>query len=436
MFNNKSVKSQSRDDSAVDQVRRDRFKHNGVIQNETPDKSSENIPNAVQAEAPAAFDNLTNGFSPQGPDFDTIEEDNVNPLASFNDNRFIFEEFEGIADGLGPTYNAQSCRECHQNVVTGSGSQITEQRTGRTANGEFFESLGGSLIHSRATNARIVELVADNDNTRTFRMSLSTLGDGFIEAISNQTILAIRENQPASMRGNAVVVPVFEGNGDGRVGRFGWKAQHASLFSFSADAYLNEMGITTPTLPEENTSSGVFVGFGSPFDPVAEPEDDGVDVQAFADFMRATKAPPRGTINSTVVAGEAVFNQLSCNVCHVASITTAPAGTVINAGAMTVSPALGNKTIHPYSDFLLHNIGTGDGIPILPIAQFSDTTNQIRTPPLWGVRIRSRLMHDGLTFTLTEAIQRHRGQATASSNAFAQLSQANKNRLIAFLKSL
>lgn len=430
------VQSQSRQDSAVDQVRREKFRHNGVIQNEAPDKTNSANQSMIAAEAPSGFDNLTNGFLLQGPDFDTIDEDTVVAGASFNDNRFIFEEFEGIDDGLGPTYNAQSCRECHQNVVTGSGSQITEQRTGRTANGEFFESLGGSLIHSRATNARIVEIVADADNTRTFRMSLSTLGDGFIESISNQTILAIRANQPLSMRGNAVVVPVLEGNGDGRIGRFGWKAQHASLFSFSADAYLNEMGITTPTLPEENTSSGLFVGFGSAFDPVPEPEDDGADVSAFADFMRATKAPPRGPITAAAANGEIVFNQLGCNVCHVASITTAPAGTVINAGAFTVPAALGDKVIHPYSDFLLHNIGTGDGIPILPLAAFDDTTNQMRTPPLWGLRTRNRLMHDGLSFTLTEAIQRHRGQATPSSNGFANLSQLNKNRLLAFLKSL
>src|SRR6185369_12480482 len=113
------------------------------------------------SEAPSGFDGRTNGYLRQGAEFETINEDNVVPDRSFNDNRFIFEEVESIADGLGPTYNARSCAECHQNVATGGASQIAEHRTGRVdASGGFFESLGGSLIHSRATNAAIVERVA------------------------------------------------------------------------------------------------------------------------------------------------------------------------------------------------------------------------------------------------------------------------------------
>ena len=116
---------------------------------------------------------------------------------------------------------------------------------------------------------------------RTFRISTNTLGTGFVECVANETLLAIRDAQPAEIRGTAMMVPVLEANNVMRVGRFGWKNQHASLESFSADAYLNEMGITSPLFPDENTSSGRFVGFGSPFDPVAEPEDDGVDVDRF-----------------------------------------------------------------------------------------------------------------------------------------------------------
>ena len=243
------------------------------------------------------------------------------PDRSFNDNRFIFEEVEVIADGLGPTYNAQSCAECHQNVVTGGASQIAEHRTGRVdASGGFFESLGGSLIHSRATNPAIVERVAFEDDVRTFRISTNTLGNGFIECVANETLLAIRDAQPAEIRGTAVMVPVLEGGNAMRVGRFGWKNQHASLESFSADAYLNEMGITSPLFPDENTSAGRNVGFGTPFDPVPEPEDDGEDVEAFANFMRSTKAPSRGRITRDVQAGEALFNQVGCNGCHVVDI--------------------------------------------------------------------------------------------------------------------
>ena len=412
------------------QTRRERFTHDGRTDNEL-----RTAPSAA-TQAPTGFDNQTNGFDPQGPAFDTINEDNVDPLRSFNDNRFIFEEAEGVDDGLGPTFNAQSCRECHQNVVTGGASQIAEHRTGRIKDGDFFESLGGSLVHSRATYPDIVERVNVRDDIRTFRVSTNTLGNGFVEAIANSTLLAIRDKQPASMKGTAVMVPVLEQNGAARVGRFGWKCQHASLQSFSADAYLNEMGITTPTFPDENTASGKYVGFGTAYDPVPDPEDDGVDVVAFANFMRATKAPPRGPITAQVTAGEALFTQIGCATCHVASITTAPAGTRINGGALEVRPALGNKVIHPYSDFLLHNIGTGDGIPVLPTPEYADTRNQMRTAPLWGVRTRNRLMHDGLSFTYGEAIARHGGQAATVRSRYNALSSTQKSALAAFLDSL
>jgi CxxC motif-containing protein (DUF1111 family) len=434
----KPVQSQTRPESKVDQMRRDRFRHNGVIDDEGGSAAASKGRNVSTdiTEAPTGFDNLTNGYIEQGPEFATIDEDNVVPLRSFNDDRFIFEEFENIDDGLGPTYNAQSCRECHQNVVTGGASQVTVQRTGRTENGAFFESLGGSLIHSRATYRDLVELVSDEDDTRTLRISPSTLGDGFVEAISNRTLLSIRNAQPSEMRGNAVSVPVLEGNGNARIGRFGWKCQHGSLVSFSLDAYLNEMGITTPLLPEENTSSGSYVGYGSEYDPVEDPEDEGIDPVAFADFMRATKAPPRGAINAAVLAGEQIFAHVGCNICHTPSIVTASAGSIINGGSFTVSPFLGDKTIHPYSDFLLHDIGTGDGVPILPTSQYSATASQMRTAPLWGLRTRSRLMHDGLSFTLKDAIVRHAGQALQSSHEYSTLTGRQKFQLIAFLRSL
>ena len=136
---------------------------------------------------------------------------------SYNDNRFIFEEVEGNADGLGPTYNAQSCRECHQNVVTGGASQIAEHRTGRLEGDAFFESLGGSLIQSRATHPNIVERVAFEDDIRTFRISTNTLGNGFVESIADATLLAIRDAQPPEMRGTALMVPVLEAQSAPRV---------------------------------------------------------------------------------------------------------------------------------------------------------------------------------------------------------------------------
>jgi CxxC motif-containing protein (DUF1111 family) len=417
--------------NAASNDRRQRFSHNGV----TEDEGAAGNPHTA-TEALTGFDNVTNGFSIQGPPFESLTSANVKAQRSFNDNRFIFESVETIADGLGPTYNAQSCRECHQNVVTGGASQIAEHRTGNTVNGQFFNSLGGSLIQSRATHPDLVERVAFEDSIRTFRISTNTLGSGYVESIANSTLFAIRDAQPVEMRGTAVMVPVLEGNGSARVGRFGWKSQHASLQSFAADAYLNEMGITSPLFPEENTSSGRFVGFGSGYDPVPEPEDDGKDVLAFANFMRSTKAASRGPITPNVVNGEKIFNQVGCSVCHVASIVTAKAGTRINGRAFTVPAALGNKIIHPYSDYLLHDIGSGDGIPILPTPEYASTAPQIRTAPLWALRTRNRLMHDGLTFTKQEAIQRHAGQAAHVTANYNALPDYQKGLLLEFLDSL
>jgi CxxC motif-containing protein (DUF1111 family) len=415
--------------TARDSMRRARFTHDSVVDPEAPSVRALSL----AVEAPTGFENITNGFSEQGPAFDTLNEDTAVANRSFNDNRFIFEEVETAEDGLGPTYNAQSCRECHQNIVTGGASQVTVQRTGHRLNGQFFESQGGSLIQSRATYPEATELVAVGDDIRTFRISPNTLGDGFVEAIANDTLTRIRDSQPLGMRGNAVVVSILEAGGRARIGRFGWKAQHASLESFAVDAYLNEMGITTPLLPIENTVSGRDV---TGFDPVPDPEDDGEDAKAFANFMRSTTAPPRGAITADVLAGEQVFTRVGCATCHVASITTASAGTSINGGAMLVPPALGSKIIHPYSDFLLHNVGTGDGIPIQPTPEYAVTANQMRTAPLWGLRTRNRLMHDGQSFTRQEAILRHAGQAALVTLRYQLLAPAEKAALLAFLNSL
>src|SRR6187431_2431309 len=204
--------------STADNRATDRFQHSGVM----PAEQSTNAVTQADffSEAPTGFDNRTNGFLPQGPTYETLNEDNVVPDRSFNDNRFIFEEVEVIADGLGPTYNAQSCAECHQNVATGGASQVAEHRTGRVdASGGFFESLGGSLIHSRATNSEAIERVAFEDDVRTFRISTNTLGAGFIECVANETLLAIRDAQPEALRGTAIMVPVLEAASAPRLGR-------------------------------------------------------------------------------------------------------------------------------------------------------------------------------------------------------------------------
>jgi CxxC motif-containing protein (DUF1111 family) len=376
-------------------------------------------------DAPTGFDNLTNGFRSQ-TDFDADLEG--------------FSEREDAEEGLGPLFNAQGCIECHQSPVVGGISQVTELRAGHFDGQRFIDHPGGSLINDRAIDASIQERVLGGNEVRTFRTSLNTLGDGFVEAIDSNTLVAIANNQPSSMRGQVIQVPVSEAGNQTRVARFGWKNQHASLVSFAADAYVNEMGITSVLQPTENTSNGRSV---ADFDEVPDPEDDAVpgapfgeDLQRFIDFMRSSKAPPRDAVLAATPdaqRGSQLFNQIGCNVCHVTSITTAPAGTVINRGAFTVPAALGNKRIRPFSDFLLHNVGTGDGI-VQNGGQ--STRNKLRTPPLWGLRTRPRLMHDGESLTRGEAILRHAGEATDVINRYRNLSNSDKNRLATFLDSL
>lgn len=430
-FQEKFLKDRDRNDDVDWDAIEHRFSMRGKIAGETPGD-----PKLAQ-EAPTGFDNLTNGYLEQGPSLDTLTEDTVVALRSFNDNLFIFEEVETLADGLGPTYNGQSCRECHQNAVTGGASQIAEHRTGVLMGTAFSESQGGTVIQSRATYPDIVERVSFEDTLESFRISVNLLGDGFVECIANNTILGIRNAQPKEMRGVPIVVPVLEAANRTRIGRFGWKSQHASLVSFSADAYLTEMGITNPMFPEENLSAGRFVGYDSGYDPLPEVEDDGVDVVAFADFTRATKAPSRKSeITSDAVAGEALFKEIGCSVCHTPTIITARPGTKINGDTFTVPNALGNKIIHPYSDFLGHNIGTSDGIPIQATPEFAYTAYLMRTAPLWSLRTRNRLMHDGLSFTFQEAIQRHAGQAAGVTANYDAQSDVEKTQLLAFLDSL
>jgi len=413
------------------------------------------------SEAPTGFDNKSNGF---------VDD------ATHTADQAKFEEVEALTDGLGPLYNAQSCRECHQNPTSGGSSQVSELRVGHNNAQGVFQNpevpinhgaeviKGRSLINDRAIcpsgafpSTEIQEHVPDTEKIRTFRVSLNLLGDGFVEALSDQTLLDLAKDQckksHGKICGQALYVPIVEVPGKTAVGRFGWKDQHASLLSFSADAYLNEMGITNRLQPDEVTNL-----CNTATEPNDTPGADGLsDIDHFARFMRASEAPGRDvTLSQTPEAknGEAIFDKVGCATCHVTTLTTAAAGTVINGGNFTVPDALGDKTFHPYGDFLMHNVGTGDGIvQAIPehygkriaahpdlmrstFPKFQSTANKVRTAPLWGVRLHSRLMHDGASTTLSDAIRRHRGEAAHVTDEFEKLTPAEKKALLTFLLSL
>ncbi len=410
-------------------------------------------------EAPTGFDSKSNGL---------VDD------ATHQADQAKFDEVEGVADGLGPLYNAQSCRECHQNPTSGGASQVAELRVGHLGpDGRFVNPdipiargaeiiKGRTLVNDRAIcpsaafpDTEIQERVPASETVRTTRLTTNLLGDGYVEAVADKSLLDLAREQCTASHGKicglAIRVPIVEAPGRSGVGRFGWKDQHASLLSFSGDAYLNEMGITSPLFPDEVTRL---------CNTAAEPNDktgaDGLtDVDRFARFVRAAKAPPRDmklAATPAATRGSELFDKIGCAVCHARTLTTAAAGTKINGGAYTIPAALGGKSFHPFGDFLLHDVGTGDGI-VIPVVEhyaraamrmpaecspetFQRTRNRVRTAPLWGVRLRPRLMHDGASFTLLGAILRHRKEAEQARLRFRRLSRDDQAALIEFLSSL
>jgi CxxC motif-containing protein (DUF1111 family) len=401
----------------------------------------------MATEAPAGFDTPTLQVPNAG------SQSFSNGIAEPSGDTFaldqqIFERREDPSLGLGPVFNATACAECHQNPVTGGASQITEVRVGhKDANGNFANPTilindgansisGRSLVNDRATCPQAQEHVPDSETIRALRAVLNTLGDGFVEAVDDQTLLKISSDQANAsggvIQGEAIQVPVLEAPGQTRIGRFGWKDQHSSLLSFIGDAYLNEMGVTNRLKPVDSTTVCKVKS-----DPEDTPDAIGMDaIDHFAAFIRGTKVPPRDvTLAATpdAQAGQKLFESVGCNLCHVESMTTLPAGTAVNGGMYTVPDALGNKIIHPFGDFLLHDVGTGDGIFQ---AGPQDTVSKLRTAPLWGVRMKARFMHDLASPTLEDAIQRHAGEARHVRGRFRKLTAAEKQQLVTFLNSL
>jgi CxxC motif-containing protein (DUF1111 family) len=400
-------------------------------------------------EAPAGFDTPT---LVKDPGSKSTSNGIIEPPGDqFSLDQQIYETQHDVNSGLGPLYNGRSCAECHQNPVSGGASQFTELRVGHLdAHGNFVNPTipiddgaaqissptGRSIVNDRAVVPQAQEHIPVAENIRALRAALNTLGDGFVEAIDDSTLLAIAAAQPASsggrIHGEAIEVPILEAPGQSRIGRFGWKDQHSSLLSFIGDAYLNEMGVTNRLRPKDTTTIGKVTP-----DPEDVPDSLGLaDIDHFAQFIRGTKVPPRDTAlaaTAPAMAGEHLFETIGCAACHVPSITTAPTGTVIDGGTFSVPAALGNKIIHPFSDFLLHDIETGDGIVQ---AGPQDTANKLRTAALWGLRERPRFMHDLKSLTLENAIERHRGEADHESDGFLRLSNAEKQQLLNFLNSL
>ena len=343
-----------------------------------------------------------------------------------------FLEVETAEEGLGPAFNATSCAVCHNIPAIGGGGLILEVRAGfRDSTGAFrtFDPSGETLMHLFSTPTHGCQPGIPAQATVVARRApIPLFGAGLVEAIPDETIRALDDpfdRDGDGVSGRAALIRDVE-TGETRVGRFGWKAQHATLIAFGADAYRNEMGITNDLFSSE-VAFGIHPEQIRSCDPIPDPEDV-VDRQTgrrgidnFAAFMRFLAPLPRGESGPTEQAGARIFTEIGCTACHVPTLETGAAA----------SPAFNRQPVALFSDLLLHDIDTGDGIP-----QAAATDREIRTPALWGLRFRRPLLHDGRAVTIEDAIRMHGGEAERSSRLFQRLDASAARSLIAFLRSL
>ena len=341
-----------------------------------------------------------------------------------------FVEIEQPGEGLGPLFNGAGCAACHNVPVIGGITPMTEMRAGhRDADGKFHVVGFTTLFQMFSIpDHRCQAVMPPEVNVIARRMPIPVFGAGLVEAVPDETLLALEDpfdRDRDGISGRAAIVTDVA-TGQRRVGRFGWKAQIATLLTFSGDAYTNEMGITNDIFPLEPLG-GISPARLRECDLVKDPEDQ-VDprtgkraIDNFEAFMKFLAPLPRGPITDEVRTGEQVFTALGCASCHVPSLTT---------GA-NASAALNRTTIALFSDLLLHDVGTGDGIE-----QAAAQQDEIRTPALWGLRLRRPLMHDGSAPTVSDALRLHGGEASAVMERYRGATEQMRRALFSFLDSL
>ncbi len=351
-------------------------------------------------------------------------------IESFETGLEDFSEVEEADEGLGPAFNGLGCAQCHATPAVGGISPVSEVRAGYVDERGRFNVLGGTtLFHLFAIpDQRCQPVIPLQANVIAHRSSIPVFGAGLVEKIPDETILALQDpfdRNGDGISGRAAIVDDVA-TGRKKVGRFGWKAQQATLLSFSGDAYLNEMGITNDLFPSE-TGAGIGPEAMQYCDAVPDPEDErdpatgkrGID--NFEAFMKFLAPIQRGPVNSRVIQGENIFNSIGCASCHKPILLT----------GRSDNPVFDRKPVPVFSDLLLHDVGTGDGIP-----QAAAQANEIRTPSLWGLRFRRPLLHDGSAATTWQAIQRHGSEADAVTDRYRRLRPDEKALLFAFLDSL
>jgi CxxC motif-containing protein (DUF1111 family) len=293
-------------------------------------------------------------------------------------------------------------------------------------------SLGGSLKQEQGIDPAVEEHVPAIANVVINRITPSTFGIGLLESIDDADILALAAAPlDPNVSGMVRMTQPFEG-GPMRASKMGWKGGVSSVLTFSADASLNEMGLTNRFVGSENAPNGDLALLAA-WDTIADPEDfpdpvtglERIDRQA--DFQKFTAAPPQTP--KFGMAGESVFSAIGCAACHVSTdYVTGP----------NAEPNLSGRSIKPYSDFLLHDMGTlGDGI-----SDGLATEQEMMTRTLWGMGQRENFLHDGRVTGVSFdqlvdwSIQEHDGEAAFSRTNYNALSIGDQAALVNFLLSL
>lgn len=316
-----------------------------------------------------------------------------------------------VEEGLGPVFNATSCATCHHLPETGgTGAQVVLRSA--APGGGFFAL---SAVEPRCQPQPV--------GTEQFvrRIPTPLFGAGLVDAIPDAAIAALadpddRDGDGVSGRAASVVDAATN---TGRIGRFGWKAQDASLAAAVARAFAVEMGVTNRLFPAES-AGGLDAATLAACDPLPDPEDrvrpetGATTTEHLTTFVRSFQPVTPRRHEALEEAGQARFREAGCAACHTPTLE-----------------ALDGLAVRAYSDFLLHDVGTGDGI-----AQGAATGEEFRTAPLWGVGTRRLLMHDGEALTLDAAILRHAGEASGARDRFVRLAQTDRDALLAFLRSL
>jgi hypothetical protein len=311
---------------------------------------------------------------------------------------------------VGPLFNGRACGDCHNDPIEGGMGGTADtfvMRVGRISGGMFDPLLGMGGPVARAHSISELGLpcglrtgVPPLANVTSKRSAMTLRGTALMDFVQTRDLLAVQAAQSADIRGKVNVLA------DGRTGRFGWKAQFATLVEFMGDAFTNEMGVTNPLVPNDEVR-----GCGA---SLLVPEIDGLPVQAVTAFM-STLDPAVPAASCLASAGATTFATLGCAGCH------------------TPSFAGPGRTINVYSDLLVHDMGAGFDDHF--VAGSAGGT-EWRTAPLWRVSERVHFLHDGRAATISDAITAHAGQAAPAAAAFAGLDDATRQSLLDFLSCI